>query len=215
MEVYRIKMDLDKRKTAYEKEADRTAGLQKQYGEMIRRLAAEFPKTETNVSNFLASIPSTWADQKMTEKQRNKQINYIIKSVGVDYYGYSIYPSDGQFYLMRVKTYGTSEDRVEHYYVQKRIKYVRARNNFTRNLTIEELCGFLNITTELWNDFTLESKPLILKDINQDGYWIFAEISEKGPDGKNKQFQMFISAKTVIRDKIWEEMRIIIFRNTI
>lgn len=220
MVVYRIKMDLYKRKTAFEKEANRTADLQKQYSEMVYRLAAEFPKTETTVRDFIASVPSTWVrpswgntwDTRISEKDINKFVNWG----GVGLHTGNESKTDGKFYLTHLSTHTPGEDRVKDYKVQKKIKWHnRAKNNIERNLTIEELCEFLNITPKQWNDFTSGAKPFIKKETEPEGYRITLVPNEKRPDGEYKMFQIYIYGKTLAIDGNWEEMRIDIFGNTL
>lgn len=220
MDVYRIKMDLDKRKNAYEKEANRTADLQKQYNEMVYRLAADFPITETTVGDFIASVPTTWVrpswgsgwDTRISDKDINKFVNWG----GIGLHTGNESKADGKFYLTQLRTHTPGEDRVKDYKIQKKIKWHnRAKNNIERNLTIEEFCEFLNITTKQWNDFTTGAKSLIKKETKPEGYRITLISNEKRVDGEYKMFQMYIYGKTSVIDGNWEEMRIDIFENTL
>lgn len=217
MDVYRIKMDLDKRKTAYEKEANRTADLKKQYNEMVYRLAAEFPKTEVSVRNLIESVPSTWArpkwgsgwDTRIKDRDYERFVKWGKASLETTYED-----TQGKFYLEEIKTHNPGEDRIKSYKVRKTIKcHNKAKDNIKRDLTVEEICEVLKITPQQWSDFTSGIKPLITKDTDPYGYWVTLMLSEKGTDGEYKYFQMYIYEKT--SGYSCEEMRIDIFENTL
>lgn len=214
IEIAKVKLDLHKRKNAYEKEANRTADLLKQYNEMVYRLAAEFPKTKISVSNFIASVPSTWGELRWggtnNLKVTDKRIEKFIKSGGNDF---NSTWEEGKFFLQKFKTHNIGEDRIKEYSIRKVLKYhSRQKNAKERDVTIGEICDILKITPQQWNDFTSGAKPLIRKDIDPDGYWVTLMLSEKGTDGEYKYFQMFLYRKT------WgwttEDIRIDIFENT-
>ncbi|TGN22532.1 hypothetical protein [Empedobacter tilapiae] len=217
MDVYRIKMDLDKRKNAYEKEANRTADLKKQYNEMVYRLAAEFPKTEVTVRNLIESVPSTWArpkwgsgwDTRIKDRDYERFVKWGKVSLTTSYED-----TQGKLCLEEIKTHNPGEDRIKGYEVRKKIKYYdKPKNNISRDLTIDEICEVLKITPQQWSDFTSGIKPLITKDTDPYGYWVTLTLSEKDPDGKYKYFQMYIYEKTW--GYSYEEMRIDIFENTL
>ncbi|TDQ76606.1 outer membrane protein assembly factor BamD [Sphingobacterium yanglingense] len=213
MEVYRIKMDLDKRKTAYEKEASRTAELKKHYEEMVYRLATEFPKTEVSARDFFMSIPSTWLapDYKgiKKEKQQDKYLQTIISEGKKDYFYYGNKPT-GSIYFNNLKMYNTGDNRVKEYQVWEILKsYHKEKENTGRRVvTVEEICNVLNITPQQWNDFTTGADPLIRKDTTSPiGYWISGfKGFEKKTDGEYKYFQIFIHEKTLnwgTKEELW------------
>ncbi|WP_068597064.1 hypothetical protein ACF3NR_07410 [Vaginella massiliensis] len=196
MEVYRIKIDLDKRKTAYEKEANRTADLLKQYYEMVYRLAAEFPKTEVSARDFFMSIPSTWLapDYKSIkkEKQQDKYLQTIISEGKKDYFYYGYKPT-GTIYFDNLKMYNPGDNRVKEYHVRKVLKrYNKEKENTgKRVVTVDEICEFLKITPKQWDDFTTGVDPLI-ETTEKGNYRISALPGGKRPDGEYKYFDMVI-----------------------
>gem|GEM_PF-1679489 len=207
MDVYRIKIDLDKRKTAYEKEANRTADLQKQYNEMVYRLAAEFPKTEVTVRDFITSVPTTWVrpswgsgwDTRISEKD----ISIFVRLGGIDLHTGNESKTDGKFYLTKLSTYTPGEDRVKYYKVQKKIKWHnRAKNNIERNLTIEELCEFFNITPKQWNDFTSGVKPLIKKKQNQKVIELLLNLMKRDQMENTKCFKYMFMERQRLKMEI-------------
>lgn len=219
MDVYRIKIDLDKRKTVYEKEANRTANLQKQYNEMVYRLAAEFPKTEITVGDFIASVPSTWVrpswgngwDSRVTDKDINKFIKWGKGELNTLNQNNTI----EKFYLKELNTHAPGKDQVKEYEVRKRLKYHdKPKNNISRDLTIDEICEVLKITPQQWNDFTTGTKPFIKKEANAEGYRITLVPNEKKPDGEYKMFQIYIHGKTSNWSRS-EELWIQVFENTL
>ncbi len=209
MDVYRIKMDLDKRKNAYEKEANRTADLKKQYNEMVYHLATEFPKTETTVRDFIASVPSTWVrpaygfGKNISESRINKFVEWGRA------YLYIGNKTEGKFYITEATTHAPGEDRIKDYEVKKNIKWQSNDKQSTeRDLTVDEICEFLKITPQQWSDFTYGVKPLI-ETTEKGNYRIFVFLGGKRPDGEYKYFDMVIYKKTL------GELRIQVFENTL
>lgn len=165
MEIYRVKTDFEQRKISFNKEVDRTTALQKSYEEMINRWAASFPKTGIIAEDFIASIPPTWADHNMKQKQRNRQIENIIAKGEGGYSGLYVYPSEEQFYVREIKTYGPGKNKIKTYHVNKRLKTNNKKKNKTeRMLTVEEICEFLKISPKQWNDLTAGENPLIWEE---------------------------------------------------
>ncbi len=151
MEVYRIKMDLDKRKTAYEKEAV----LKKQYEEMMCHLAAEFPKTEVSIKSFLQSIPNAWAKplSKEERKQRKKEKKKIL-DIGDFYYG------DIERKQLLSRTLFLKGELVDFYSAQQLLNG-KDEGKHNRKVTVEEVCALLGISEQTWHDFTSGDTPYI------------------------------------------------------
>ena len=153
MDVYRIKMDLDKRKNAYEKKLNRVF----RYREMVYRLATEFPKTEITLNELLESIPSTWIklnyDKETEKRMKQKKFN--------DYYSFDETGVQIQKNSITGISLKKDEDRVNHYYVHKILNTDIELPK--REPTIQEICELLAISIQDWQDFTTIEPKLIYK----------------------------------------------------
>ena len=210
MDVYRIKMDLDKRKNAYEKKIV----LKEEYDKMLYRLASEFPKTETNVSDLFTNVQVFWQsflsakEVKKSGKKPEWLVKRMIKEGGWNYFDREDIQKD-QYVLKAFKTYKPNEDRVEEYDVSKILNL--DKKSIKRPITVEEICSVLNITPNMWFSFTAGDNPLI--KTNDKAYSITKMIAERGVDGERKYFAMYIYKETYInRDS--EDMWINIYKNT-
>lgn len=203
MEVYRIKIELQKMKVAIQKEAERKIAIKKEYEAMIYRLASEFPKTEVAVADFISNIPETWSPlgvTKSTEKTQ-KLINKIIKKGIVDlrqgdHVGY--YKTNGQtdkYQFSNIATYKAGEDRIGKYLVNKVLReHNRERYNVRRTVTVREICKAIKISEQMWTDFTTGAVPLI--KTTSGSYLIHYKSPKRGDDDQYKSFDMEIYKET-------------------
>lgn len=216
MDVYRIKMDLDKRKTAYEKEASRTASLKKQYDEMVYRLASEFPKTEITVKDLIGSIPSTWQEPRWTEsvsKFTEQRINKLIEWGGGNF-SYIRVREENKLYLSHFKTDAPGVDRIKDYSIQKAFKcYNKFKDNVSRPVTVKEICEVLDITSQQWTDFTTGADPLISTTEKERYRITLTNKKQQKLDNGYPNFEMVIFKNT--RGSLCEEIWMIVFENTL
>lgn len=210
--IAKVKLDLDKRKNAYEKKI----ALEGEYDKMLYRLASEFPKTETNVSDLFTNVQVFWQsllsvkEVKKSGKKPEWLVKRMIKEGGWNYFDREDIQKD-QYVLKAFTTYKPNEDRVKEYDVNKILSL--DKKSIKRSITVEEICSVLNITPNMWFSFTSGEEPLI-KIIDNKAYSITKMIAEKGIDGERKYFAMYIYKETYInRDS--EDMWINIYKNTL
>lgn len=203
MDVYRIKVDLDKRKNAYENKIE--------FDKMIYRLASEFPKTELPIAKVLENIPQSWA--KLLSKEEIKQRNKTKKGVvEVNYFRYSDIKID-QFFLQNLSFDSKTEPYIVYQYAVGKLLNKEVENNSERQLAVDEICNILKINKQLWNGFILGVEPLITKT-EQGDYFITSKIDKNQINKDYKIFQMKIHKKTIPMIGGMESMQIVIFKNT-
>jgi len=210
MEVYRIKIDLDKRKNAFEKLLKNKIALRSQFSAMMGRLCSEFPKTAGSLKEFIYGLPTNWGELRWNGLLVNdKRMEKILKSSAI---GFTTGSDIGKFYLESLETDETQNKNIKKYIVRKIVKcHKRAKDNVSRKVTVDEICEILNISPKLWNQFTEGGDPVI-KRLN-NGYLLTYALVIKGTEGRHNYFQFLIHEKTY--GYACEEIQIDIFENTI
>lgn len=193
MEVYRVKMDLGIRKTAYEKRIR----VEQAYLDMVKRLATEFPKTGGSVGDLLRSMPDSWAKplNKEERKQRKKQ-KKEIHEIGIIYYG-DIQLK--QFFLCDFDFENKNSEIVNRYTAALLLNR-NVKDLTSRKLTVDEICEFLKIPEQGWIDFTTGDKPYIVRLTSEysDFYSIryYNPKLEKDTAGNKQGILIYIMAST-------------------
>lgn len=193
MEVYRVKMDLGIRKTAYEKRLR----VEQAYLDMVKRLATEFPKTGGSVGDLLRSMPDSWVKplNKEERKQRKKQ-KKEIHEIGIIYYG------DIQLkqFLLCDFDFEKKNREIVNRYTAALLLNRNVKDLTSRKLTVDEICEFLKIPEQGWIDFTTGDKPYIVRLTSEysDFYSIryYNPKLEKDTAGNKQGILIYIMAST-------------------
>ncbi len=210
MEVYRIKMNVAKHKTAYAIKLDRIV----RYIEMVSRLAVEFPKTETTLNDLLESIPSTWVrlNYNIEPEKRKKEKKFK---------GYYSFDKTG-VQIQKKSITGISlkkdEDRVDYYYATK-ILNTDDIDLPQRELTVQEIGELLGISKQDWEDFTTIEPKLIYRidyDFSNFSAYKISSNYDSLIYGYPVLFEMIIDNRTYpIKNKIGQQIAIKISKNTL
>ncbi len=197
MEVYRLKVDLDKRKEAYDARVAYLVNRNRQFLDMVKRLAAGFPKTGTTLGSFLEhpiayNVPLFYAKKAVTEKMTNK----FIKDAGFDLDKSSTYffryMKKDKLSIFDVKTKGKGVDKVASYGVAQ-VKSDGYKKTARHTLNPGQIAELLHISGELWTAITSGNEPLVGSD--DKWYDINFRSDEKTPDGEYKRLSMSINKK--------------------
>lgn len=196
MDVYRVKNGLAKRIQALEAARRLQAAIKKDFQSMVFRLAAEFPKTGTNVRSFIASIPAYWIKTNYygTLKFNEKRFDAIIKQGKNEFLSHED-KKRGDLLLSYLYTEGPGIDRVKMYYGQQVLDARVKHREGERTVSTEEICRLLGISEAIWKNFTSGEAPLIDTDAADPRYYHVA-----WEDTMGRGFRMCIFKTTLNKD---------------
>lgn len=192
MNIYRLKMGLEERKSALEKGLAKLTKQRELFEGFVNRLSSEYPKTNIAVGEFLKhpmawNVPNYYARNNVNDKVIQRIIDGEASNslFHKTYYYSKLDP--GKLLMERIKTTRKGVDNIDEYVILQFTREIPFTTEIDK-VSYQQVAELLKIPDELSMD-VFEGSNWI-----QSGNWysIFYESKEKKHNGEPRKFELHV-----------------------